>query len=114
MTSVPSSYFKETEIKSITLPKSITEIADEAFYYCTNLTDIIIPDSVTQIDYQAFYNCSALKEIYLQSTVPPLLAKPYDGIYKIFAVNAPDRKIYVPAGSAEAYKAADGWSTYAG
>lgn len=113
VTSVPSSYFKETEIKSITLPKSITEIADEAFYHCTNLTDIIIPDSVTQIDYQAFYNCFALKAIYLQSTVPPILATPYDGIYKIFAVNAPDRKIYVPAGSAEAYKAADGWPTYA-
>lgn len=113
VTSVPSSYFKETEIKSITLPKSITEIADEAFYYCTNLTDIIIPDSVTQMDYQAFYNCSALKEIYLQSTVPPILATPYDGTYNIFAANAPDRKIYVPAGSAEAYKAADGWSTYA-
>ena len=93
---------------------SSTSNSDGVFYGCTGFTgNLVIPDSVTLIGDYAFYGCSALKAIYLQSTVPPILATPYNGTYNIFAANAPDRKIYVPAGSAEAYKTADGWSTYA-
>jgi hypothetical protein len=102
-----------SSLESITIPDSVNEITSYNFYNCTSLTSITIPASVSRLGNYAFYGCSALKAIYLQSTVPPILATPYDGTYNIFAANAPDRKIYVPAGSAEAYKTAEGWSTYA-
>ena len=102
-----------SSLESITIPDSVNEISSYNFYNCTSLTSVTIPASVSRLGNYAFYGCSALKAIYLQSTVPPILATPYDGTYNIFAANAPDRKIYVPAGSAEAYKTADGWSTYA-
>ena len=38
-----------TELTSITIPGSVTEISERAFAGCTGLTSIIIPDSVTVI-----------------------------------------------------------------
>jgi hypothetical protein len=40
-------------------------------------------------------------------TTPPTLE------YEVFENNASGRKIYVPAASVDAYKAAEGWSEYA-
>ena len=50
-------------ILSITIPETVTEIGDHAFYNCNGLTEIIIPASVTSIGYNAFYGCNNLKRI---------------------------------------------------
>jgi hypothetical protein len=34
---------------SYTIPGSVTDIGDEAFFYCDSLTSVTIPDSVTNI-----------------------------------------------------------------
>lgn len=47
----------------ITIPLSITTIAENAFYGNKNVTSIIIPYSVTKIETDAFYGCSNLTEI---------------------------------------------------
>lgn len=44
---------------------AITSIAAYAFENCTNLTSVTIPDSVTNIGYDAFLNCSALNGVYI-------------------------------------------------
>lgn len=49
-------------LKEITLPQSLTEIADNAFAG-TSLTEITIPASVKKIGANAFANCSLLSEI---------------------------------------------------
>ena len=56
-------------IKSITIPDSVTSIGDSAFSGCRSLTDITIPDSVTSIGYEAFYNCSSLTNITIPDGV---------------------------------------------
>lgn len=38
-------------------------IGEEAFYGCSNITTIELPDSITNIGNYAFYNCSSLKKI---------------------------------------------------
>ncbi len=43
-----------TELKSITLPDTITKIADYTFENCTSLKTITIPESVNRIGYDAF------------------------------------------------------------
>ena len=68
---------------------------------------LTIPGSVTEIGTYAFYRCSSLKSVYCKPTTPPT------GDYVMFSSNASVRKIYVPAGSVEAYKSASYWKEYA-
>lgn len=61
---VNSSAFRDcSNLQSITIPKSVTDIGDYAFSGCSGLTSIVIPDSVTAIGGYAFSDCSSLKSI---------------------------------------------------
>lgn len=114
VTSIEYSAFREcTNLKDITLPNSVTYIGDCAFLECTAMTTFTIPESVTKIgdSYgQIFYHCTNLVSVYCKATTPPTW-----GYYasSVFTDNAPDRKIYVPTDSVDAYKTASGWSSLA-
>ena len=96
-----------TSLTSITIPDGVTVIRWSAFNGCSSLTSITIPDSVTSIGMEAFNGCTSLKWVYCKPTTPPT------GSSYMFDNNASGRKIYVPAESVEAYKAAKRWSDYA-
>ena len=95
-------------LTSVTIGDSVTTIGDYAFSDCDSLTSVTIPDSVTTIGNYAFYYCRSLTSVYCEATTPPTLGDSY-----VFDYNASGRKIYVPAESVEAYKAATNWSEYA-
>ena len=95
-----------SSLASVTIPDSVTTIGDSAFYNCDSLTSVTIPDSVTTIGNSAFCDCESLKTVYCKPTTPPA------GGDKMFYGNASGRKIYVPAGSVDAYKAKEYWSVY--
>ena len=94
-------------LTSVTIPDSVTAIGIYTFYNCKSLTSIIIPDSVTTIGHHAFSYCDSLTSVYCKATTPPA----FD--WGVFDNNGSGRKIYVPAGSVDAYKSAKRWSEYA-
>lgn len=57
------------QLKYISLPNGLTNIADEAFYGCQKLTSVVIPNSVRTIGRKAFYNCNGLKSVTIGSGV---------------------------------------------
>lgn len=59
ITEIPLGCFVDCAIKSIELPRTVTEIETNAFYGCKNLASVIIPEGVTKIADDAFANCSS-------------------------------------------------------
>lgn len=100
-------FYKCSSLTSLNLPDSVTTINQYAFESCTSLTDVTIGSGVTSIGEGAFYLCSALTSVTVLATTPPTLD------YDVFKNNANGRKIYVPAASVNAYKAATNWKSYA-
>jgi uncharacterized repeat protein (TIGR02543 family) len=52
-----------TGIESVTIPNTVTNIANRAFYECRNLKSVTIPGSVTGIGYNAFSQCDQLASV---------------------------------------------------
>ena len=100
-------FYSCSSLTSITIPNSVTSIGEYAFRDCDSLESVTIPDSVTSIEGYAFNGLDRLREVYCKPTTPPSA-----GGY-ILNFNASDRKIYVPRASVDAYKHANGWSSYA-
>lgn len=118
-----------TSLTAITIPSTVTSIANQAFTNCTGLTSVIIPDNVTFMEscfYQCtnlkyvtigtglqyfrgttFMGCSSLVSITIKATTPPEM----NNTNSLLKTN--NCPIYVPAESVDAYKAANNWSTYA-
>ncbi len=59
----------QSNVKTITLPNSITYLPNYAFGFLDSLTNITIPDGVEKIEHYAFYKCSSLTEITIPNSV---------------------------------------------
>lgn len=92
----------------IEIPSSVTSIGEEAFLECGSFDNIVIPASVTSIGLHAFANCS-LTSITVESPTPPAFAGDESGWSENLFKNT---ILYVPNGTVDAYKAADGWSKF--
>lgn len=63
------SFSRESQIKNIAIPNSVTKIGREAFADCKSLTSITIPNSVTEIGDKAFSGCEALTSVTIPNSV---------------------------------------------
>lgn len=52
----------------VTIPDTVTRIADYAFYYNKNLQQITIPESVTEMGEGAFGNCASLAKVTIEGS----------------------------------------------
>ncbi len=98
--------FAATGLRSFALPEGVTATSQNMCYNCQKLTSLTLPTTITSIGYRSFDECNALVEIHCKATTPPTLEQ-----YAFERVVA-NRKIFVPQGSVEAYKTADGWSDF--
>jgi hypothetical protein len=57
---------------SYSIPNTVTNIGDGAFYDCTSLTSVTIPASVTSIGDYAFYGCPNLTAVYAAGSLPTM------------------------------------------
>jgi hypothetical protein len=70
VTNIGSEAFRAcTSLTSATIGNSVTSIEDEAFYNCA-LTNIIVGNSVTNIENEAFAYCTNLASVYFEGNAP--------------------------------------------
>ncbi|MCI5757124.1 MAG: leucine-rich repeat domain-containing protein [Bacteroidales bacterium] len=99
----PAMFSGASNLRSIELPASITEIGDEAFMGCANLASITLPDTVCHIGARAFKK-SGVQRFYVGNPVPAELGE------EAFASSFADYVIYVPKDNLDAYL--QSWSQY--
>ncbi len=100
-----------SNLKSVKLSETLEEIGQMVFQACKSLAGIEIPASVTKIGAGAFMNCSSLESVKMLGATPPEFVKGTEGFFtewyfmgtKFYGKTG---GIYVPLGSAEAYKSA--------
>ena len=68
-----------TNLKSVTIPNSVTFIGNSVFRNCSSLEAIIIPDNVTRIGGTAFYGCSSLASIVIPDSVTSIGSQAFYG-----------------------------------
>jgi len=60
-----ASLAKNTRLRSVALPETLTVIGRDAFRWCAGLTGVSIPSGVTRIDREAFAFCAGLTSVNL-------------------------------------------------
>ena len=78
------------ELKSVTIPNSVTTIGDEAFMNSWFLTSVNIPDNVTSIGMNAFAYCKELPMITIPNSVKSIGDGAFSGCDKLSSVNITD------------------------
>ena len=64
--------FQDCQISSVSLPATLTTIAEGAFNNCQQLKQVTLADGIQQLSAACFANCTSLEEIYLPETITDL------------------------------------------
>lgn len=87
-------FYKNTRLKTVTIPSTVTEIGNKAFYGCSKLTKVTIPKKVKVIGSKAFYGCKKLTKVTVKSTKMSAVGKKaFAGISKKAVIKVPKNKL---------------------
>ena len=90
-------FYRCDSLKHMTVPNGVTTINNGAFSECSSLSSIKLPESLTNLSQQwIFDGCTSLKEVFFFAKTPPYIA------YGMFRGLNPT--IFVPKESLDAYK----------
>ena len=70
-------FFSCTNLTAVKFPTTLKRIGDCAFKFCDRLKSIDIPDTVTEIGEQAFYDCRSLTDVKLPSNLSEIKSETF-------------------------------------
>lgn len=79
LTEIGEYCFEGAQIKQITIPDTVTEIGDGAFYYCDRLASITLPLGLQKISDSVFARCMSLTSITIPAAVTEIGAEAFAG-----------------------------------
>ena len=83
------SCFRELNLISVKLPKTISKVGDYVFYNCRYLDVVTIPTGVSSIGRYSFAGCSALTSVPLPKTVVTIDVCAFQNCSSLSSVNIP-------------------------
>lgn len=78
VTSIGEAAFRFRLLSSVTIPSSVTNISENAFYYCEDLYSVVIPEGVVSIGSSAF-GCTPISEVRIPSSVKEIGSGAFGG-----------------------------------
>lgn len=85
-----NAFQNQSSLTSVSIPETVTTLADYSFAGCIGLTNITIPDSVTLIGSHAFDGCAGLTAIDLGGGVTSIGFGAFQGCINLTGANIPD------------------------
>ena len=118
----------EMGLTSVTFGDKVKVIDENAFYGCKKLTEVVIPENVTTIGKGAFWECSGMKTLTIGKNVTSIghsafrecesltsvysyIEEPFEIVMEVF-LSVYNATLYVPAGTADKYKAKKYWNKF--
>lgn len=98
-------------LKIVSMPYGVEIIVDNAFQMCTSLSEITLPESLSEMGESIFFGCYSLKTVRFLSAIPPEMPSEPKGD-EMFTNCDNLKRIVVPAGSLEAYRAVPALAPY--
>lgn len=87
---VPDDLFEScSNLVTVNLPSTITQIGSGAFANCISLTNIAIPKDVNYIGNGAFSNCSALTNVDIPTALTEIGERAFEGCTSLENINIP-------------------------
>ena len=71
--------FYGMDLKSVTIPDSVTYMGHHVFSECKLLEEIVLPPKVEKIELRSFMNCISLKEVKLPSSLRTIETEAFKG-----------------------------------
>ena len=90
VTHIDNYAFFDSNLTSIAIPNSVTNIGDNAFYGCNNLKSVEIPNSVKSIGDYAFSGCNNLKSVTIPNSVTSIGDNAFRECSNLKSVEIPD------------------------
>lgn len=104
---IPDYFMQQApNLTSVIFPSSLLSIGEWSFYNCGILGELVIPENVQKIGAYSFYYCTKVSSVKSLNTAPPDIS----GSYILYSCY--DKPLYVPNGSLESYKNAEGWKSF--
>ncbi len=89
ITEIGNNAFSCSNLISVSIPNTITEIGDNAFLNCGNLNSVIIPTTLKRIGAGAFKKCKRLESIAIPNSVTIINDETFSDCIKLKTVDLP-------------------------
>lgn len=83
-------YLNNKILTSLTIPKDIDSIQNNAFVYCSSLISVKIPNNVISIGKRAFMNCDNLNSVSIGDEVKSIGESAFDFCTSLASITIPD------------------------
>ena len=90
VTQINDNVFKDSSLKSIVIPDSVTSIGEYTFYNCTQLESVTFSNALVSIGKYAFAFCTKLESITLSNTLVSIGEYAFARCESLTSVEIPD------------------------